>query len=299
MKKLLIASMVVALVALTAPVWAQTSSIIIPTPGLNEHCDVSLDGEVTFKKDVTIKQTRQDFYQTDINTKLDPNSRADAEAVKNDLNSYNEMHVGDSTFTDNMTGSFVNFTGIGQSNQSAGSMNNQGNVVAVAFVKNDNAYASALTAVGKLNEGNDYYANKQKDSDGHFIDWFRPDCSLSQTENMTKSFNDFCGIGQSNQSAGSMNNQDNAVSVAAGVQDGGSKGGPWGDYHGAGSMVAMAASELALTNTRNEFCLDKATFTNNMTDSFKGFTGIGQSNQSAGNMNNQANLVSVAATISK
>ena len=35
-----------------------------------------------------------------------------------------------------------------------------------------------------------------------------------------------------------------------------------------------------------------------MTGSFNGFTGIGQSNQSAGNMNNQVNVVSVAASVS-
>jgi hypothetical protein len=40
-------------------------------------------------------------------------------------------------------------------------------------------------------------------------------------------------------------------------------------------------------------------FTDSVTGSYNNFTGIGQSNQSAGNMNNQVNVVSVAASVSK
>ncbi|MFA5183849.1 MAG: hypothetical protein WC405_21305 [Syntrophales bacterium] len=297
MKKLLVASIVVALVALSAPLWAQT--VGNTTTPLDQHCDVSLDGLVTFTKNVTITQTRTDTSTTTTNANFDPKARADAEAIKNDLNFNNCMEVGDSTFTDNMNGSFTGFIGIGQSNQAAGQMNNQGNVAAVAFVSNNDAYSSALTAVGVSNKNNDFSANHKKDGYGGYTDWWHPDCSLTQTDNMNNSFNGFIGIGQSNQSAGSMNNQNNAVSVAAGVQDdpGGCRGFA-GDYKGHGSMVAMAASELAMTNSCNKFQLDKATFTNNMNNSFNGFVGIGQSNQSAGNMNNQANVVSVAATVS-
>ena len=62
-------------------------------------------------------------------------------------------------------------------------------------------------------------------------------------------------------------------------------------------MVAMASTDLAMTNSCNKFCLDKVTFSNSMCNSFNGFCGIGQSNQSAGNMNNQVNAVSVAAGV--
>jgi hypothetical protein len=301
MKKVLVASIVVALVALSAPLWAQTagSSPGNTTGTLDQHCDISLDGQVTFKKDVYINQTRDDYFSTSIRASFDPKARADAEAIKNDLNYNNDMQVGGSTFTDNMTDSFNRFIGIGQSNQAAGQMNNQGNVAAVAFVSNNDAYSSALTAVGVSNKNNEYTANKRKDGFGCYIDWWTPAATLTQTDNMTNSFVGFIGIGQSNQSAGSMNNQNNAVAVAAGVQDdAGSPHGWGGDFKGGGSMVAMAASELAMTNSCNKFQIDKATFTNNMTGSFNGFVGIGQSNQSAGNMNNQANVVSVAATVS-
>jgi hypothetical protein len=303
MKKVLVASIVVALVALSAPLWAQTAEYYPgnTTRPLDEHCDVSLDAQVIIKKDVTITQDRTDRYTTSLVPFkfFDPKARADAESVKNDLNYNNCMEVGASTFTDNMDKSFVGFIGIGQSNQAAGQMNNQGNVAAVAFVSNNDAYSSALTAVGVTNRSNEYSANHKKDSSGCYTDWWTPAAILTQTDNMSGSFNTFIGIGQSNQSAGSMNNQNNAVAVAAGVQDdSGSCRGWSGDFKGGGSMVAMAASELAMTNSCNKFQLDKATFTNNMSNSFNGFVGIGQSNQSAGNMNNQANVVSVAATVS-
>jgi hypothetical protein len=298
MKKVLVASIVVALVALSAPLWAQTAGSLPgnTTGTLDQHCDISLDGQVTFKKDVYINQTRDDYFSTSIRASFDPKARADAEAVKNDLNYNNDMQVGDSTFTDNMSGSFNAFIGIGQSNQAAGQMNNQGNVAAVAFVSDNDAYASSLAAVGVSNKNNEYSANKRKDGLGGYTDWWTPVTTLTQTDNMSYSFNGFIGIGQSNQSAGSMNNQNNAVAVAAGVDED-SKGG-WCGFSGGKGMVAMAGSELAMTNSCNQFQIDKATFTNNMTGSFNGFVGIGQSNQSAGNMNNQANVVSVAATVS-
>jgi hypothetical protein len=297
MKKVLAVVTIATLVALAVPVWAQTFGYYPgnTTTPLDEHCDVSLDGQVTFKKDVTITQKRDDTFYTNISVRFDPKARADAEAVKNDLNYNNYMEVGDSHFTDNMNYSFSNFIGIGQSNQATGQMNNQGNVAAVAFVSDNDAYASSLAAVGVSNKSNEYYSNHRKDA-GCILDWWTPSSTITQTDNMKDSFNCFIGIGQSNQSAGSMNNQNNDVAVAAGVNED-SKGG-WCGFSGGSGMVAMAGSELAMTNSCNRFQLDKATFTNNMNNSFNGFVGIGQSNQSAGNMNNQANVVSVAAAVS-
>jgi hypothetical protein len=301
MKKLLVPIMVLALVALTVPVWAQTNNSV-----QHQECNVSLDGHVNLDKCVFIAQLRADLYFTYIFAGFEPQARADAEAVKNDLNKCNELYVGASTFTDNMNGSFTWFQGIGQSNQSAGSMNNQGNVVAVAYVSNAKTYASSLAAVGDTNTNNNIEVRYQEDGGQPTYNSIyhdpRPTAVLTQTDNMNDSFNHFIGIGQSNQSAGSLNNQNNVVSIAAGVgeksrdgyQDSRSRGG--NDF---GSAVAVAASELALNNTHNSFSVDKATFTNNMNLSFNGFVGIGQSNQSAGNMNNQVNVISVAASVSK
>jgi hypothetical protein len=295
MKKLLVPIMVVALVALTVPAWAQYGGFVGNTDKSEAQCNVSLDAHINVDKDVTIKYYQDDCFKTYINKTYCPDSRADAEAVKNDLNFDNKVRVGASDFADKMDNSFGYFTGIGQSNQAAGQMNNQGNVVSVAYVSSSNAYATAYTGVGITNKNNEFYANVQGDDGGSILSWFGGrDCTLTQTDTLKDSFNGFIGIGQNNQSSGSMNNQNNAISVAAGVDEGGFKG----LFAGKGNMVAMASSDLALTNTCNKFTMDKVTFTNSMCNSFNGFTGIGQSNQSAGNMNNQANVVSVAAGVS-
>jgi len=289
MKKLLVPIMVLALVALTVPVWAHQN-----TDGRSEtQCNISLDGDVQFDKCVTIKQFRCDDYFTRISVCFEPDARADAEAVKNDSNHDNTLRIGlqlyDPSFTDTMCNSFNDFTGIGQSNQSAGSMNNQGNVVAVAYVSNAKTYASSLAAVG------------DKNYDNNITYSYSLLCPTTQTDTMDKSFSCFTGIGQSNQSAGSLNNQNNAVAIAAGVGEksyGGYSDGRFGGDKG--SAVAVAASELALNNCGNSMDVcGKVVFSNSMTNSFNGFTGIGQSNQSAGNMNNQVNVISVAASVSK
>jgi len=310
MKKLIVPMMVLALVAFAAPAFALN---------LDHHCDVSLDAQVTVNKTVTVTQWRDDCYKTAIGSffgpkYFDPSARADAEAVKNDLNYGNWLLVGASTFTDSVSFSFNDFNGIGQSNQAAGSMNNQGNVVSVAAVGNAKTYASALAAVGDTNVGNHISVNykpdvtvttKRVDFDCPWIPDYtetttvvKPSCEvLHQTDSLIASFNNFNGIGQSNQSAGSMNNQNNVVAVAAGVVVGNTVGGSSSPFDMCKDAVAVSASELALNNTCNSFCVDKAVFTNSMVGSFNGFNGIGQSNQSAGNLNNQANVISVGASM--
>jgi hypothetical protein len=101
-------------VALAVPVLAQTAGYYPgnTTTPLDGHCDVSLDGQVTFTKNVTINQTRDDYFKTDVYARFDPKARADAEAVKNGLNYNNYMEVGASTFMDNMSVSFSGFIGM-------------------------------------------------------------------------------------------------------------------------------------------------------------------------------------------
>ncbi len=286
MKKLLVPIMVLALVALTVPVWAGAGDCYSAP-----QCNISLDGSVTFSKCVTIHETQCDTYFTTTFACFEPQARADAEAIKNDSNNGNCLTIGalllkDPQFTDTMCSSFDGFTGIGQSNQSAGSMNNQGNAVAVAYVGNSKTYASSLAAVGDDNFNNNITYS------------FSP-CTTSQADNMNCSFNCFTGIGQSNQSAGSMNNLNNVVSIAAGVaEQSGCKSVE--DSSICSGSVAVASSDLALNNCGNRMDVcGNVCFSNSMTGSYNNFTGIGQSNQAAGNMNNQVNVISVAASVSK
>jgi len=302
MKKLLVPIMVLALVAVAVPVFA-SGQYDGGSQYQQQECNVSLDAKVDLDKSVKIYQTRDDYYKTFIFTCFEPAARADSEAVKNDLNKENYLEIGASTLTDEVCSSFSWFKGIGQSNQSAGSMNNQGNVVSVAAVGSAKTYASSLAMVGDTNTKNQinilYEADDVQPTGFNSI--FNPypqhdPAVLKQTDSLKYSFNYFDGIGQSNQSAGSLNNQNNVVSVAAGIVVDPYVGGNGFDF--CKDAVAVSGAELALNNTNNKFFAGaKAEFTNTMTQSFNTFNGIGQSNQSAGNMNNQANVISVAASM--
>jgi hypothetical protein len=102
------------------------------------------------------------------------------------------------TYTDDILSSFNEFTGIGQVNQAAGYNNNQGNVVAAALVSTDKDVA-AMTEVAV--EQTSYFNTLYSELDYSF-------------DTISNSFNNFTGIGQVNQAAGSMNNQANIVSIA-------------------------------------------------------------------------------------
>lgn len=100
-------------------------------------------------------------------------------------------------FADKIDGSFNDFKGIGQANQSAGMANNQNNVVSIAASKGV-MVAESDVRLQQVNVNNGLY-----------------DSNIVRTNTITGSFNSFKGIGQVNQSAGSFNNQSNVVSVVA------------------------------------------------------------------------------------
>jgi hypothetical protein len=105
-------------------------------------------------------------------------------------------------------------------------------------------------------------------------------------DTISNSFNNFTGIGQANQAAGSMNNQNNVVAISAGLTDSCPEGG----------VVAANDTYLTQKNSANWAFPSYAYNVNTVTNSFNNFTGIGQVNQAAGSMNNQANIVSIAYT---
>jgi hypothetical protein len=210
-----------------------------------------------------------DIFVTTIFVDLDPDSRAMSQVVKKQINEDNEFNLTNVKYTDQLLSSFNDFSGIGQVNQAAGSMNNQANIVSAAIATGALAWASSEVIDCQLN------------------DHLRFDPGLSDpnvfTDLIDNSFNRFTGIGQVNQSAGMANNQNNIVSIAA------SKG------------ILAAESDVFLdqVNVANNLFDSGVTRTNTINASFNGFRGIGQANQSAGNFNNQSNVVSVSAAITR
>jgi hypothetical protein len=167
-------------------------------------------------------------------------------------------------------------SGITGVNLSSGNMNNQANAVSVAVaglsgpatinsVNNDSrlffggSFAESQAAADQKNERNDVISKFSVSLSG-----------LGVSDNS--------GITGVNQASGHMNNQANAVSVAIGV----------------GPAISLSEADLGQVNAWNT-AINIASVSLAIAE-VSGNTGITGVNQSSGHMNNQANVVSVAAT---
>jgi hypothetical protein len=161
-------------------------------------------------------------------------------------------------------------------NQDSGNMNNQANAFAVAVVD--------VTGVGA-------FANPQAAADqynyGNFVWEVDPTIALRKADYLINSVNNNQGVVGVNQSVGNMNNQGNAVAIAAGLVVTGTVG---------GVVIALAEADLGQVNAEN-IVLEQATQKLDwIQDSINNNHGITSVNQSAGNMNNQGNVVAISFT---
>ncbi len=101
------------------------------------------------------------------------------------------------------------------------------------------------------------------------------------TDDITGSFIDATGVVGVNQAAGSLNNQNNALSIA--VAD--------------PAVYALGEANLGQFNTYNLVdVIDMVRVDSIAGGSFDGFAGVAMVNQSSGSINNQANVVDIATT---
>ena len=162
-----------------------------------------------------------------------------------------------------MFGSIMENTGIVGVNQAPGKLNNQGNVVAASVTREDRAFQKADASVEQAN---------MLDFDLEFL-------ALS-ADIIDSSIMGNGGIVGVNQSAGDLNNQANFVAIAAGLDD--------------VECGTVAEAELCQV-TGCAVVVDLATArVDAITGSVNGNCGIVGVNQSAGNLNNQANVVSIS-----
>ncbi len=263
MKKLLPLFLVLLVVAFVTPALAADVTATVDVQELFAKADVVIKVKTTVET-----KTITDIFTTRIDTTFVPDSRVMAEVVKKQINEDNEFSLVDNRYSDTILNSFTGFTGIGQANQAAGSMNNQGNVVSAAVTNKQAAWANAEVIDYQLNDQLIFDPNTTADP-GSFTD-------LIDT-----SFNHFTGVGQVNQATGSANNQNNIVAIA---------------FSTGGALVAESDVNLDQINVNNSFAEHGTTRTATITNSFNGFTGIGQANQSTGNFNNQSNIVAFAGS---
>jgi hypothetical protein len=163
-------------------------------------------------------------------------------------------------------------------NQAPGFQNNQGNEVSIAYAVSpplgldEGVFAHATASVEQINYFNTYVAVLEGSINSDTIG--------NAGDVNPGPFDGGSGIVDINQAAGHMNNQNNAQSISLGPN----------------TVFALGEVDLGQTNTFGYVDV----FDNIRTDTiaggaFAGFNGIVKVNQSAGSMNNQANIVNIAA----
>jgi hypothetical protein len=251
---------------------------------------------------------------------------AEQEIIKNQRNQFNFVEdefgissavIGQGLDADgNSTGGPVGTTanGILLFNQAPGFANNQGNEVSVTYAQtpffDSGVLVHAQVAVEQINGWHppelqwswepdgvtcpadplcflvkrpDHTEPPDRDEDG-FPDYVNQYISVFgnlSEDRIDNAFSAASGIVGINQSAGSMNNQDNAVALAL------------GDF----AVFALGEIDLGQTNTWNLVDVIDLIRTDTITGaSFDNFDGIAMVNQSAGSLNNQANLIDIAVS---
>jgi hypothetical protein len=242
--------------------------------GGNAFADVFGTAQVFVTKDVLILETiiiaKDVFIEADVI--IEPEKAAESLAVINQTNFNNEACENCAEKMDQIIDSVTGNDGITTVNQAGGNMNNQGMALAVAIDKEDptdpdapDGFAEAQVAVDQEN-----FSNLVESIQIIFRDAL-----------ISNSINTNTGITGVNQATGNINNQANAVSIAVSLSGG----------------VALSEGLLGQETSGNENLEFDIFKTATISGSISGNTGVTQVNQSAGNLGNQANLVSVAATI--
>ena len=112
-----------------------------------------------------------------------------------------------------ITNAINNNTGVVQVNQSPGQMNNQSNVLALAFSLRPGGVALAEADLGQFNQGNFVGESDGQQVSGKAV--VGDGIGINKSASITGSINGNIGIVGVNQSAGNMANQANIVSFSA------------------------------------------------------------------------------------
>jgi hypothetical protein len=293
MKKALYATAGSALALILLAAHAPASADVNVFATINKTKDITITELITINKTVNIIVAAA-FDPRDIQ------AAAEANALLNVTNSDNVVDGfdigGDEEIPEygihlnaTLEGSATGNTGVFGVNQDVGNMVNQGNAVSVAGVDDTPSFANAQAEADQVNTFNTSYDfERLRDAETGDLIPFRdlpldPASFLpNKAASITDSINDNTGILNVNQNAGNMNNQNNGVAVAIGL----------------GSLVALSEAALGQTNAHNFVQENETVKHNTITGSINGNTGVVQVNQSTGNMNNQGNVVSIAAIAS-
>lgn len=292
MKKILILQGALSAAALFA--------IAAPPPAL---ADVTVTVEVNKKKDVSVSETINIDKQVTITTAVNLNATkaAEADTIINQVNIRNEACENCAEKLDWIWGSVTGNVGAIAINQAAGNMNNQGNAVTVGVDSREFPGGNGTPPPPPPDAPNGGFANAQSSVDqqmgvtkqntataGPPVYVEVPNGNTINSTNILfrdavieESINRNTGIVQVNQSAGNINNQGNAVTLALALSGG----------------VALSEADLGQANAFNkvhERDVNKNALIENSINSNAGMIEV---NQTSGNFANQANVVAFGAAI--
>lgn len=242
---------------------------------LPASADVDVYAQLYKDKYVYVYEDIYIYKDVDINVTVEaaPEGAAEALAVSNqtirdaEVLGFEEQYASGNYRWNTIVDSIIGNTGITGVNQDAGNFNNQGNVFAVA-VTDVEAFAHAES-----------WAEQRVERTAEYVS--EGTLELQKQNVLANSMNGNTGITSANQTVGNFNNQLNAVAVAAGLD---------------GALVAMseaALGQFCQSNLIDETATQKQ---DTIVGSLNGNHGITNFNQSAGNANNQANVVAISFT---
>lgn len=248
---------------------------------LPASADVDVYAEIYKDKDVIVREYVQieKYVLIDVAVEAAPPGAAEALAVANQtiddatVQGYGEQFADENTRTNEIINSILSNTGITGVNQDSGNFNNQGNLFAVA-VTDSQAFVHAESVAEQVVSNTVEYVNESP---------FDPEV-VQKRDLLVTSMNNNAGITSANQSTGNFNNQLNSVALAAGL---------------GGALVALSEAALGQTCMGNVIDETATVKQDSIIDSLNNNHGVTSFNQSAGNANNQANVVAISFTHSR
>jgi hypothetical protein len=267
------------------------------------RADVTVDGYAEFEKDIVVWERSYSLYLVGIisfNIFID-SSAAESISVTNQRNQ-DQSFVFDPTnpedpqgfivpernngfYVATITGSINDNTGITQVNQDVGSQVNQSNSVSAA-VNLRAFFAESHAIVEQQNRNNTVTQTGTLPTDLSTLGY---DSFALRRANLIDSVNGNAGVTQVNQNAGVANNQVNSVSLALSLGSGTGFG---------TTAVAISEADLGQWNIGNKVDETNTIKVDTIRNSINNNGGITSVNQSVGNMNNQASVISFAGASS-
>jgi hypothetical protein len=241
---------------------------------------VFVTGEISKDKEVNVNEEVNISKDVDIEVVVDVKAgkAAEADSLVNQKSKFNVVEgAADDGYDYNFRQAAIIFSinfnrGIVGVNQDAGNMSNQANVVSVAAALGDSeasAFTNAQAAAEQVSIFNGVVSNEDYLMGPHKMDKIMGSIIGNR------------GIVGVNQSVGNMNNQANQLALAVGE----------------GAVVALSEADLGQFNAFNHVFEVGTVKLDSICGSIIGNRGVVGVNQSAGNMNNQANVVSISATV--